>query len=114
VDDEPAIGLIVQRVLAAEHDVVVVGSARSALLRVAEGGVFDVILCDLMMPEVTGMDLHSELLHRAPEQAEKLVFMTGGAFTPRTQQFLNQVPNQRIEKPFDVDALRRLIQRMLH
>lgn len=53
-----------------------------------------------MMPEVTGMDLHAELLRLAPEQAEKVVFMTGGAFTSRAREFLDQVRNPRIEKPF--------------
>jgi len=66
-----------------------------------------------MMPEMTGMDLHAELLRREPALAERLVFMTGGAFTPAAREFLDRVPNARVEKPFDVQDLRALIQTLL-
>jgi CheY-like chemotaxis protein len=70
-------------------------------------------MCDLMMPEMTGMDLHAELSSRDPALAERLVFMTGGAFTPAAREFLDRVVNARVEKPFDVPSLRTLIQTLL-
>ena len=88
VDDEPMLGTAVRRMLSAEHEVLAVTSARDAIERVFKGERFDIILCDLMMPEVTGMDLHAELVRFAPEQAEKMVFMTGGAFTSRSSRVL--------------------------
>ncbi len=109
VDDEPMIAKVVRRTLSAEHEVVGVGSADEALKRIGAGERFDVILCDLMMPQMTGMDLHAELSRVAPEQAERMIFLTGGAFTPRARAFLDQTPNQRIEKPFHVRHLRALI-----
>jgi CheY-like chemotaxis protein len=68
-----------------------------------------VILCDLMMPDMTGMDLHADLVRRDPRVAERMVFLTGGAFTGDARRFLDEVPNARLEKPFDVGALRAAV-----
>jgi CheY-like chemotaxis protein len=109
VDDEPMIAKSLQRFLSVEHDVLGLGSAGEALAQIRAGERFDVILCDLMMPQMTGMDLHAELSRVAREQAARMIFVTGGAFTPRARAFLDETPNQRIEKPFDVRQLRALI-----
>jgi len=109
VDDEPIIAKAVQRALAPEHDVVMVHSVREALDLITSGERFDVVLCDLMMPELTGMDFHAELLKLAPEQAKGVIFLTGGAFTSRARDFLDGVTNQRVEKPFDALHLKALI-----
>lgn len=109
VDDERMIVTAMERTLALDHDVVGTDQARDALVKVIAGERFDVILCDLMMPTMTGMDLHAELLQVAPDQAEKMVFMTGGAFTLRARTFLGEVPNLRFEKPIEVGALRAFI-----
>jgi signal transduction histidine kinase len=113
VDDEPMLGRAVRRMLSSEHDVLAVTSAREAIERVSAGERFDVILCDLMMPEVTGMDLYEEIVRLAPEQATRLVFMTGGAFTNRAREFLDQARNPRVEKPIDGGSLRALVHSML-
>jgi signal transduction histidine kinase len=109
VDDEPAIGTALRRVLAPEHDVTVLTSAAEARERIARGERFDVILCDLMMPVMTGMDLHAEITSLAPDQAERMVLVTGGAFTAKANEFLDQVPNARVEKPFDPATLLVLV-----
>jgi PAS domain S-box-containing protein len=109
VDDELLVGTSVQRALASEHDVVIVSSGQGALERLSAHEHFDVILCDLMMPEMTGMDLHAELRKRWPQLSERLVFITGGTFTPGAREFLERVANQRLEKPFDMEDLRVLI-----
>ncbi|MSP60439.1 MAG: PAS domain S-box protein [Myxococcales bacterium] len=109
VDDEPMIGTAVRRALGSEHEVTAVASAREAIDEVIGGKRYDIILCDLMMPEMTGMDLHDEFSRIAPDQVDQLIFVTGGAFTARARDFLDAVPNQRIEKPFDMKSLRALI-----
>jgi nitrogen-specific signal transduction histidine kinase/ActR/RegA family two-component response regulator len=109
VDDEVAIGRALQRSLDRYHDVVVLTSGKEALSRIASGERFDVILSDLMMPEVTGLDLHEELCRIAPDQAERMIFLTGGAFTDRARDFLDRVPNPRLEKPFEVANILALI-----
>jgi DNA-binding NtrC family response regulator len=109
VDDDPRVASALARALAPDHDVTVAALASVALNKVAGGERFDVILCDLMMPQMTGMDLHAELCRVAPDQAEKMIFLTGGAFTSNARDFLSGVPNIQIEKPFDVTALRALV-----
>ncbi|HET6280764.1 MAG TPA: response regulator [Polyangia bacterium] len=113
VDDEPMLGGVIRRMLAGEHDLQVVTTAREAIELLKSGERFDAILSDLMMPEITGMDLHAALAKMAPDQADRIVFMTGGAFTTRAREFLGEVRNARLEKPFDVNTLRALIYSLL-
>ena len=62
-----------------------------------------------MMPDMTGMDLHRELARVAPEQADRMVFMTGGAFTEKAQRFLAEPLKEHLEKPFDPVNLRAIV-----
>jgi CheY-like chemotaxis protein len=112
VDDEPAIGAVLRRVLGADHDLTILTNPRDAVERIA-AGTFDVILCDLMMPDMTGMDLHDEVQRTRPDQADRMVFVTGGAFTHRAREFLDRMPHRRLDKPFDIHRLRRLIDERL-
>ncbi|HET8540214.1 MAG TPA: PAS domain S-box protein [Anaeromyxobacter sp.] len=109
VDDEPLVGRAVARMLAAQHDVVVRVSARDALAELLGAGGYDLVLCDLMMPDMTGMELHARLAREAPALAGLLVFLTGGAFTPDARDFLARVPNVRLEKPISPEALRAAV-----
>ncbi|MFO0679163.1 MAG: response regulator, partial [Polyangiaceae bacterium] len=109
IDDEESIGRTLKRILAKEHDVVALTSAVEGRARIEGGERFDVVLCDLMMPELTGMEFYAAVLRAAPEQAERIILMTGGAFTTRAAQFLDEVPNPRVEKPFDISGLRATV-----
>lgn len=109
IDDEEGLLHAVRRSLSSRHEVVALTSAREALERILAGERFDVILCDLMMPQMTGMELHDTLVASVPEQAERMVFVTGGAFTPSARAFLDRVANLRLEKPFDLPQLRALL-----
>jgi signal transduction histidine kinase len=109
VDDDPIVASAVTRTLEREHDVVALQAAAEALRRIVAGERFDVILCDLMMPDVTGMDLHDRLREVAPDQAQRMVFLTGGVFTPHGRAFLDRVPNAYVEKPFRSEQLRALV-----
>src|SRR6266581_4670400 len=108
VDDDERIGEAVRECLL-EHDVVALTSASDAFERLSAGERFDLILCDLMMPGMTGMDLHEGLSMVSPANAAKMVFLTGGAFTARAQAFLSEVSNARLDKPFDPTSLRRFV-----
>jgi CheY-like chemotaxis protein len=91
--------------------VTVVTAGEQALeLAFAQG--FDVIISDLMMPRMSGMALFQAIRAHAPAQAERMIFMTGGAFTEATRSFLENVPNLRLEKPLDVAHLRALVRRV--
>jgi PAS domain S-box-containing protein len=109
IDDEPLVGISVRRLLAQLYEVEVATDAPAALELLLGGAEFDVILCDLMMPEMGGADLYEALERRAPEHLSKIVFLTGGAFTPRAAAFLERVDAPKLEKPFDRDALAAIL-----
>jgi PAS domain S-box-containing protein len=109
VDDEAMIRSTLQRLLKPEHEVVAVENGHAAECLLATDDRFDVVLCDLMMPEVSGMDLYDGLAVTRPELASRMVFISGGAFTERARHFFASVPNLRLEKPFDVANLRELV-----
>ncbi len=113
VDDEPMVGRAISRVLGAQHEVAVVTSGEAALARLRAGPEVDLVLCDLMMPGLSGMDLFEQTRQAAPATAARFVFLTGGAFTDRARQFLERVPNPRLDKPFDPDGLRRAVAGLL-
>ncbi len=107
VDDEAMVGRSLKRALR-DHDVTVVTNGEQAVtMMLAEE--FDVILCDLMMPEVTGMDVYERIRSERPGLEHRIVFMTGGAFTPRGREFLDTVGNDQLEKPFDLRVVRNLV-----
>jgi PAS domain S-box-containing protein len=112
VDDEPMILGALRRSFSADYQVTCVGDGRRALERIRAGERYDVILCDLMMPEITGMDLYAEITRLAPDQRERIIFVTGGAFTPRAREFLESIPNARVEKPIDFQNLKLLLRNL--
>ena len=115
VDDEPLMARGLARILGREHDVSTLTSAREALKCLMETDSFDAVLCDLMMPEMTGVDLHRELERRKPEIARRVLFFTGGAFTPATHAFVKRMADRCLEKPLDVTEVRRkLAQLTMH
>ncbi len=101
VDDNPSLLKVLQVSLAETCDLEVLSSGSEALKRLLEREPYDVVLCDLMMPGISGMDVFERLSAAKPTAARALCFMTGGAFTPRARQFLSQVSNPCFEKPFD-------------
>jgi CheY-like chemotaxis protein len=109
VDDEESLAQAIRRYLTNEHEVDAVSNGREALDRISAGERYDVILCDLMMPQMTGMELHEAVLKLDPDQARRMVFLTGGAFTQSAREFMETIENPRIEKPFDLKALRSLV-----
>ena len=111
IDDERLVGEAIARSLSEDNEVEVVTDAKQALACIGSGARYDVILCDLMMPVMTGMDLYAEIVRRAPKLAGRLVFMTGGAFTARAQAFLESVVNPCLEKPLDMGRLRSIVAR---
>jgi PAS domain S-box-containing protein len=109
IDDEAPIRRAVAHLLEQQHDIVVADGGEAALQQIRGGETFDAILCDLMMPLMTGMDLFDRLRDEAPALAKRTIFMTGGAFSQRSSQFLATCGRPHIEKPFDRITLARAL-----
>jgi CheY-like chemotaxis protein len=112
VDDEALICSTIRRILT-DHDVVTLTDSREALARLREGERFDLVLCDLAMPGLSGMDLHRELARDAPDVARRIAFITGGAFTDRARDFLERSGRPQIAKPFSPASLRDAVRMLL-
>ena len=107
VDDEPGVLRAVKRLLA-HCEVETCLSGREALDRIQKTD-YSLIFCDLMMPELTGMDVYKQATAAQPELKGRFVFMTGGAFTREAQAFVDDSGHTIVEKPFDARALRQLV-----
>lgn len=108
VDDDKVITSALRRVLANEHDVTVTNDPAEALALVRDGREFDAILCDLLMPGMTGVQLYRAIAEMAPLQAARTVLMTGGS-VPREAVELIARGMPTLPKPFDLEQLRAVL-----
>jgi PAS domain S-box-containing protein len=113
VDDEPLVGRTFVRFFVGEHDVETFPCAAGLLARLDEGGRFDVVFCDLMMPEMSGIDLYARMREAFPDQARRVVFITGGAFSADAQAFLDDPAIRYVEKPFTMAAIKAALAEVL-
>jgi PAS domain S-box-containing protein len=111
VDDEPAIRSGLVDLLPA-HEVVTAASGRAAIQAI-EADDFDMVVCDLLMPDVTGMEVHAHARRNRPLLAERFVFMTGATSSSQVRQFLQSSPGAVLEKPFQPAEVRRVIDGIL-
>ncbi|MEM6731199.1 MAG: ATP-binding protein, partial [Myxococcota bacterium] len=107
-DDEPNVARALERTLRG-HLVTVVDGGGKALELLNSDSDFDLILCDMMMPDCSGMDVHDRLQRSHPELAERIVFMSGGVFTERAEEFQDTIRNRLLHKPINVYELRELV-----
>jgi CheY-like chemotaxis protein len=110
VDDEAFEGRKLAQTLI-EHSVVAVGSGADALAVIAVGRPYDLVLCDVMLRDMTGVELLLRLRRDHPDQAQRLVFMARPQLSPVLQYLLDGVSNLCVEVPFDMDGLRALVER---
>ncbi|MCB9579200.1 MAG: response regulator [Polyangiaceae bacterium] len=107
VDDEPLVRRSLGRMLR-RHSVTAASSGREALELLSHES-FDIIFCDLMMPDLTGMDVYDALHARGDGLVDKLVFVSGGAFTERARAFVDSIANPCLDKPFDPTRVEQLV-----
>ena len=103
IDDEPLIGSLVKSICA-NDDVEVYVRALDALER-ADAASFDVVLCDLLMPGMNGLQFYAALREKRPELVRHFVMMTGSAMDEWTRDFLRLGHVTLLAKPFSVDEL---------
>ncbi|MCP4498614.1 MAG: response regulator [Deltaproteobacteria bacterium] len=112
VDDEPGVTSALKRALR-EHVVTAVHSGRQAIDALRIDPQMDLVLCDLMMPDMSGMDVFDAVRQEWPGLEQNIVFMTGGAFTTKAWGFLEDIENMHLEKPFDMKRVRKVVKRFL-
>jgi signal transduction histidine kinase/CheY-like chemotaxis protein len=110
VDDEHLVRKGLRRVLERHFEVALTGSAREALILLSSGD-YDVVLCDLLMPELSGMQLYEMVQAQNPSVAERFVFLTGGTTAAEARDFLRSVKNARAYKPIESTELIALVDR---
>jgi two-component system cell cycle sensor histidine kinase/response regulator CckA len=108
IDDEAQVGTAIRRILVG-HEVKVATSATEALALLEHDRAVDLILCDLAMAEVSGRQFYQRLVARAPELGERVVFVSGGAFTPELEEFMKEVGRPWLPKPFSASELRTYV-----
>jgi PAS domain S-box-containing protein len=105
VDDEEAIRFLVSTILSQNECAAdATGDAGEALTMI-ERTSYDVVLMDLRMPGVSGMELYARVIDRHPELTGKVIFMTGDSSDVTTRSFLEQNNLAFLTKPFDVETL---------
>lgn len=111
VDDEPFVADSMRLVLADEFDVSSTTDPTEALAWLTSGDWYDVILCDIMMPRMNGVELRNRVHADNPALAARIVFVTGGILMTSIREMLEGVPNLVLAKPFDFAGLRDFIRR---
>jgi CheY-like chemotaxis protein len=111
IDDEAALGEMLRRFFSDEFDVTVTTRPSDAVKWLSSDRWYDVVLCDVMMPGMTGLEVYERVREVRPDLADRIVFMTGGIVQAELQAALDRLPNLVLQKPFDLASLRELIGR---
>ncbi|MDF3067320.1 MAG: Sensory box histidine kinase/response regulator [Polyangiaceae bacterium] len=112
VDDDVLVARTLGRLLKG-HDVDVASSGRDALERLRKDRDYDLVLCDLMMPDLTGMDVFEEIERRYPTLADRVVFISGGGLTERSRTFIERHADRVLPKPIDSRQLAKLLAKLV-
>jgi len=114
VDDEPLVAQTMERLLRRDYETTVAECGQDALAHVAAGTWFDAIVSDVMMPNMTGLELLGELTRVAPAQADRVIFLSGGAFTAETRERLETLGVPQLEKPVTAKQLRASVTELIN
>jgi len=109
IDDEPLIVSMVADLLKEKHDVVGETNSELGLGRILSDSGFDVVMCDLMMPGMSGMEIYAHVARQRPGLEQRFVFVTAGPYTGQAQAFLASVPNARLVKPLSAKDLQSIV-----
>jgi signal transduction histidine kinase len=104
VDDDALVRRALRRSLVG-HEIIEAADGKEALRILKDEDPPDVILCDLMMPELGGLDLYELVAAQDANLAARFVFLTGGVYDERERKFLQSADVPVLEKPVDADLL---------
>jgi PAS domain S-box-containing protein len=113
VDDDPRIANAIKRILSRDHDLTLASCGADAIEHITAGERFDAIITDVMMPNMTGVEMFERLAELAPDQATRVIFLTGGVFTPQTQAQLDTAGNPQLQKPVSSQDLRACVSKLV-
>ncbi len=112
IDDEPNLRGALAQILSFDHEVTTADGGKQALKILRDGKRFDAILCDLMMPDLDGIAVVETMRKEMPDLAERVVVLTGGAYTARAKAFLAEESVLRLDKPFGIEELREVLRKV--
>jgi two-component system, NtrC family, sensor kinase len=110
IDDEPLFGQTMSMLLGGQYEVTVERTGRGGLRRLLTERSFDLVLCDVSLPDIPGPALYDEVARCDAELCDRFVFVTGGAFNEMTREFLRRYQGPRLDKPFTLGDLERLVE----
>ena len=113
VDDDARVCMALERTLDRAFDVVTETKGEAALKRLQDGENFHIILVDLMMPHLNGMEFFERLAAMSEPLSRRIIFITGGVFTPDAQAFLEERETPCLEKPFDPALMFAMIDELM-
>jgi CheY-like chemotaxis protein len=112
IDDERPVVTMLARFLESSYEVFHTTDPKEALVLLNKHR-FDAILCDVMMPGMSGIELYEALREQSPGSERRMVFMTGGGLHPEVYEFLRNAERPKLEKPFDIQELKRILQQVV-
>lgn len=110
VDDDVALLSSYRRWLKNAHNVATAAGGAQALQMLAEGADYDAVVCDLMMPDVSGCEVFRQVTDQHPDLRQRFIITTGGAFTPQAERFLAQEAKHILFKPFSAEDLTEVVE----
>jgi DNA-binding NtrC family response regulator len=108
IDDHPGMGMSLKLMLSPEHEVEIAHTPEAALSLLGAAR-FDLVLCDVMMPGMNGLELHQKVRAADEALAQRFVLMTGGATSPAMARAIEGSKLRVLEKPFDPEVLREML-----
>ncbi len=111
VDDDPIIAALMVRELKQHFHASAVHDGREALVQLAMGNEYDVILLDVHMPKMSGIGVYKRASLFSPEIAKRIVFVSGGT-TSEEADFLASIPNEHVRKPVPLATLLEVVERV--
>lgn len=112
IDDEPKVAKSLKRILR-DYPVTIANSGQEGL-KLLQTFDFELVFCDILMPDLIGPDLYQQILEQKPRYENRFLFVTGGAFTERTRAFCQEATQPILEKPFNRKLIRQLTKEKLN
>ena len=113
VDDDPGILSALTRLLQRDGHTVQTATDGQAALAFLQEGSYDLILCDLLMPELDGQTLYGLLQRQLPALCQRMIFLTGDTLSPESMLFVEQCGQPWIPKPCSIDEIRTTVAQVL-